>query len=368
MLNAKRFDGKIYDYREVVSNSIKSLTVQTLKDLNPCVMTGWDNTPRKGSKGNVFHFFDYYHYGAWLLVNKLKLKLSHKRHQIIFINAWNEWCEGTYLEPDRASGLLALQTTYESIYREESIPVLLTALRVVSPYYESIRLHLLEMLVSSVHSYVSLFNELYLSSTPHSHRFIAESTGLATYYFESEKLIVYTENVSASIGRPICELQGWIASSIGTPRKAAVKIGTTHDYCKREVELEITLGPKRSDVASYHRDKGIDFKDCINWKLGLDRVHVSNTEIVQAVILIGQNGQDLARLNTHLTVHQESDLEVQALGLAASHLDILNDLCSFWQYAMKLPWQEMNPKFRADLLNSYESAMNSYISLQKQIK
>ena len=58
----------------------------------------WDNTPRKQDKGLVAlngnpHKFKQY-------FDKLYLKARDDNSPYIFINAWNEWAEGTYLEPD----------------------------------------------------------------------------------------------------------------------------------------------------------------------------------------------------------------------------------------------------------------------------
>nr|WP_315418512.1 glycoside hydrolase family 99-like domain-containing protein [uncultured Pedobacter sp.] len=57
--------------------------------------TGWDNTPRKGKRGIVLEN------SSPLLFKKYFKQLIHSNdNDLVFINAWNEWAEGAYLEPD----------------------------------------------------------------------------------------------------------------------------------------------------------------------------------------------------------------------------------------------------------------------------
>ena len=60
---------------------------------------GWDNTPRKGCRGSVcMDKSTPREFGKYL--KKLVDKATEERIEYIFINAWNEWAEGAYLEPD----------------------------------------------------------------------------------------------------------------------------------------------------------------------------------------------------------------------------------------------------------------------------
>lgn len=60
----------------------------------PCIFPDWDNTPRRSHKGLVYK-------GACKKVFSEALQdLVKKNPEFIYINAWNEWGEGAYLEPD----------------------------------------------------------------------------------------------------------------------------------------------------------------------------------------------------------------------------------------------------------------------------
>jgi len=66
-------------------------------------MAGWDNTARRRTHANVFHGATPTNFRRWM-----RGVITHESRQpgerLVFINAWNEWAEGTYLEPDRDFG------------------------------------------------------------------------------------------------------------------------------------------------------------------------------------------------------------------------------------------------------------------------
>lgn len=75
--------------------------------------TGWDNTPRRKTNGTVSEdctpeTFQY------LLANQIR-KSNDAGAEFLFINAWNEWAEGAYLEPDEKNGYAYLEAVRNAI-------------------------------------------------------------------------------------------------------------------------------------------------------------------------------------------------------------------------------------------------------------
>jgi hypothetical protein len=69
------------------------------------VMPGWDNTARRLTQSRVVHGSTPAKFRRWLRqVVQHENQVSDPTGRVIFINAWNEWAEGTYLEPDRDYG------------------------------------------------------------------------------------------------------------------------------------------------------------------------------------------------------------------------------------------------------------------------
>lgn len=67
------------------------------------MFVGWDNTARMGK--NVRLLFVNNRPRVFKEIFKLAYDNSVRRNrEFLFINAWNEWGEGTYLEPDKKYG------------------------------------------------------------------------------------------------------------------------------------------------------------------------------------------------------------------------------------------------------------------------
>lgn len=105
------FSGCIYDYASLLPIAKRRFGEYDFPFV-PAVMTGWDNTPRRGSAGSCYHGSTPAHYAAWLA------EAAHfAKHRAVggsscvFINSWNEWGEGAHLEPDQKFGHAYLRAT-----------------------------------------------------------------------------------------------------------------------------------------------------------------------------------------------------------------------------------------------------------------
>lgn len=86
------------------------------------VMPSWDNDSRRQGRGTTFHGSTPRKYELWL-----KAAVDHAcRHPVggeslVFINAWNEWAEAAYLEPDVHFGGAYLNATARALTGTEKI-------------------------------------------------------------------------------------------------------------------------------------------------------------------------------------------------------------------------------------------------------
>jgi lipopolysaccharide biosynthesis protein len=68
----------------------------------------WDNSPRRGRRGTVFENSTPERFQNYFL-SQLRRTQSGPPEGLIFVNAWNEWAEGAYLEPDKLRGYAYLE-------------------------------------------------------------------------------------------------------------------------------------------------------------------------------------------------------------------------------------------------------------------
>lgn len=90
---------KIYDYEEAL-DLMKKIEPLNFDNIIPSVFVGWDNTARRDVNGIIIKDNHPHLFEKELLRVKRKLMKSDPNLGLIFVNAWNEWAEGNYLEPD----------------------------------------------------------------------------------------------------------------------------------------------------------------------------------------------------------------------------------------------------------------------------
>lgn len=102
----------LYSYDNIWKCIIKRRKNEKLgKQLYPGAFVDWDNTLRKGKKGLVMRGASPEKFEQYLSVQKKKAKKLNSEY--IFINAWNEWGEGTYLEMDERYQDTYLRAVYK---------------------------------------------------------------------------------------------------------------------------------------------------------------------------------------------------------------------------------------------------------------
>lgn len=97
---------KCFDYESIWKNALIADGKENVKTYFGGFVD-YDDTPRRGEKGVTFvntssEVFQEYLY-------KLAIKNLSQKNELLFINAFNEWGEGMYLEPDKNRGYAFLE-------------------------------------------------------------------------------------------------------------------------------------------------------------------------------------------------------------------------------------------------------------------
>jgi len=97
------YEGSVADYRDL---ALRCAT----RELPPYtrfmgVVPGWDNTARRKNNGFCFEYATPGAFQAWMEEAIDQTRAQHYGDErLVFVNAWNEWAEGAYIEPDRRFG------------------------------------------------------------------------------------------------------------------------------------------------------------------------------------------------------------------------------------------------------------------------
>jgi len=132
-------------------------------------MIEFDNSPRKKKASSIFRN---YSPEQFYMLNKKIIEWTRNKYNInnrfIFINAWNEWGEGTYLEPDMKYGYASINSLSKALFDRpyKEIKINLTYFYNVSIvaiqahlYYED----LIEEIINKTNN-IPFFFDLYVST------------------------------------------------------------------------------------------------------------------------------------------------------------------------------------------------------------
>lgn len=116
----KDFRGRLLSYDKLAATYEKRKAPSFVRHRG--VMPGWDNTARRGSNATVYVGSSPRRYAEWLEQARSAEAAERGVDGLVFINAWNEWAEGAYLEPDATHGDAYLKAT-----RRGAVPALAPA-------------------------------------------------------------------------------------------------------------------------------------------------------------------------------------------------------------------------------------------------
>jgi lipopolysaccharide biosynthesis protein len=106
--------GEVHDYRKLAEAFMRRVEAGFPRFRS--VLVGWDNTPRYPTGSLVLEHASPGAFQAWLeWTYRRTLEQNFGDQRTVFIASWNEWCEGSYLEPDRQFGHSYLQAVRNAL-------------------------------------------------------------------------------------------------------------------------------------------------------------------------------------------------------------------------------------------------------------
>ena len=110
------FEGRVADYRDLAVRFATRPPPPYTRFMG--VAAGWDNTARSQDRSYCFEHATPGAFQAWLTDAVEQTRLQHYGDErLIFVNAWNEWAESAYLEPDRRFGHAYLEAVRNALDR-----------------------------------------------------------------------------------------------------------------------------------------------------------------------------------------------------------------------------------------------------------
>ncbi|MEI9927224.1 MAG: glycoside hydrolase family 99-like domain-containing protein [Sphingomonas sp.] len=109
---------KVWDYDQFVDAAIAE-PWPAYPMIRAC-FPSWDNDSRRQGASSVIHGSTPEKFRRWLAALVVAAEQRGAHEPIVCINAWNEWGEGAYLEPDRRFGHAYLNTVQSVLHPEDA--------------------------------------------------------------------------------------------------------------------------------------------------------------------------------------------------------------------------------------------------------
>jgi lipopolysaccharide biosynthesis protein len=108
------FTGIVTSYRAHVAQSLRRRPGS--ESVFRCVMPAWDNTARRQERATTFVGSSPEIFGWWVeqIAAETRARFCGEE-RLLFVNAWNEWGEGCYLEPDIRNGRQYLEAFRDAL-------------------------------------------------------------------------------------------------------------------------------------------------------------------------------------------------------------------------------------------------------------
>lgn len=108
------FSGQIRRYDHLIQYCLREQNIDF--DLVKCVLPNWDNEARRTNRGYGLIGTGPSKYQVWLSeAIRFAIENPVQGESMVAINAWNEWAEGAYLEPDVHYGSAFLNATARAL-------------------------------------------------------------------------------------------------------------------------------------------------------------------------------------------------------------------------------------------------------------
>ena len=114
--------GYVFDYTSIALIKTNEMESSVLEE-NHCPvyrtpMMAWDNAARRKEGFRAFYKYSLRSFYGWCRsAAEYTNRNFEKESRFMFINAWNEWAEGTYLEPDKKYGYANINTLSKALYQ-----------------------------------------------------------------------------------------------------------------------------------------------------------------------------------------------------------------------------------------------------------